>query len=126
AITAALFLDEFVSRKTDWVHMDTMGYNLSHRPGRPPGGEALGLLALDAMLAKRYLGIPSIPAASEPSAEPLEESSVETDDVSPETNATQAPPAAPRRITKKPAAKKRTAKKTSRRIPAKKTNRRGT
>lgn len=54
AITAALFLDEFVGKNTDWVHMDTMGYNLSHRPGRPAGGEALGLLAMNAMLSRRY------------------------------------------------------------------------
>lgn len=54
AITAALFLDEFIGRETDWIHMDTMGYNLAHRPGRPAGGEALGLLALNEMLSRRY------------------------------------------------------------------------
>ncbi len=54
AITAALFLQEFLPKDADWIHMDTMGYNLDHRPGRPPGGEALGLLALDRMLVERY------------------------------------------------------------------------
>ena len=54
AITAALFLSEFVSKARDWVHMDTMGYNLEHRPGRPVGGEALGLLALLSFLENRY------------------------------------------------------------------------
>lgn len=54
AITAALFLAEFVKKDRDWVHMDTMGYNLAPRPGRPTGGEALGLLALLAMLRQRY------------------------------------------------------------------------
>ena len=46
AITAALFLREFVGASVDWVHMDTMGYNLEAAPGRPVGGEAQGLLAL--------------------------------------------------------------------------------
>jgi leucyl aminopeptidase len=54
AITAALFLSEFVSPERDWVHMDTMGYNLGSRPGRPPGGEAQGLLAFVRMLEERY------------------------------------------------------------------------
>jgi leucyl aminopeptidase len=54
AIIAALFLNEFVSKDRDWVHMDTMGYNIDARPGRPAGGEALGLLTLDAMLRQRF------------------------------------------------------------------------
>lgn len=54
AITAALFLQEFVGPAQDWIHMDTMGYNLDARPGRPVGGEALGLLALDEFLGQRY------------------------------------------------------------------------
>jgi len=54
AITAALFLQEFTSPGSDWVHMDTMGYNLDARAGRPVGGEALGLLALDRWLCERY------------------------------------------------------------------------
>jgi leucyl aminopeptidase len=54
AITAALFLNEFVSRKTAWAHVDTMGYNLASKPGRPAGGEALGIRAMFAMLAARY------------------------------------------------------------------------
>lgn len=54
AITAALFLGEFVSDSRDWLHIDTMGFNLSARPGRPYGGEALGLLALARMLEARY------------------------------------------------------------------------
>ena len=47
AITAALFLQEFVKEyKGVWAHVDTMGYNLSSKPGRPEGGEALALRAL--------------------------------------------------------------------------------
>jgi len=54
AITAALFLNEFVSSKTPWAHIDTMAYNLAARPGRPPGGEAFGLRAMFTMLEQRY------------------------------------------------------------------------
>lgn len=62
AITAALFLREFLSPDVDWVHVDTMGYNTDSRPGRPAGGEALGLLALFQLLRSRY-GSPAAPAA---------------------------------------------------------------
>jgi leucyl aminopeptidase len=54
AITAALFLREFISRQTPWMHIDTMGYNLESRPGRPAGGEALALRALADVLVHRY------------------------------------------------------------------------
>ncbi len=54
AITAALFLREFVSRDRAWMHIDTMAWNLENRPGRPIGGDALGLRALFAMLQRRY------------------------------------------------------------------------
>jgi len=54
AITAALFLREFVGKKRSWMHIDTMGYNSSSESGRPAGGEALALRALYAMLEKRY------------------------------------------------------------------------
>lgn len=39
AITAGLFLHEFMERGIPWVHFDLMGYNLRHRAGRPKGGE---------------------------------------------------------------------------------------
>ena len=54
AITAALFLNEFVSSKTPWAHIDTMAFNLAARPGRPAGGEVFGLRAMFAMLQRRY------------------------------------------------------------------------
>ena len=53
-ITAALFLQHFVTEKTDWVHIDTFGWNQTARPGRPVGGEALGLRAAYLYLKKRY------------------------------------------------------------------------
>jgi len=46
AITAALYLNEFVSPSTKWMHIDTLAWNLKDRPGRPEGGEALCLRAL--------------------------------------------------------------------------------
>ncbi len=54
AITAALFLQEFVSRCKNWIHIDTMAWNITDRPGRPVGGEALGLRAIVSFLKKRY------------------------------------------------------------------------
>jgi leucyl aminopeptidase len=54
AITAALFLQEFVSSATKWVHIDTMAYNLVSRAGRPAGGEIMGVRAVFEMLLRRY------------------------------------------------------------------------
>ena len=54
AVTAALFLGEFVTRAARWAHIDCMGWNLRARPGRPKGGEAGALRALYALLAERY------------------------------------------------------------------------
>ncbi|KAA0580373.1 leucyl aminopeptidase family protein [Azospirillum sp. B21] len=54
AITAGLFLQEFVSKGTPWAHLDTYAWNGSARPGRPEGGEALGLRAAYAVIAKRF------------------------------------------------------------------------
>lgn len=54
AITAALFLQEFVDEKVPWAHVDLMAYNLSNRPGRPKGGEAMGVRAAYTMLETRY------------------------------------------------------------------------
>jgi len=53
-ITAALFLEHFVENEIDWVHIDTFGWNQTARPGRPIGGEALGLRAVFHYLKKRY------------------------------------------------------------------------
>jgi leucyl aminopeptidase len=54
AITAALFLKEFVSKETRWMHIDTMGYNISSLPGRPMGGEVLGARAVVGLLQRLY------------------------------------------------------------------------
>jgi leucyl aminopeptidase len=53
AITAALFLAEFVSKDTSWVHLDMMAWNNRARPGRPEGGEPQALRALYRLVAAR-------------------------------------------------------------------------
>jgi leucyl aminopeptidase len=54
AITAALYLQRFVPDSLPWMHLDTYAWNDSDKPGRPAGGEALGLRALFAFLSERY------------------------------------------------------------------------
>ena len=54
ASTAALFLDKFVPKGTDWAHLDTFAWRPSDKPGRPKGGAALGLRAVWHMLKQRY------------------------------------------------------------------------
>jgi leucyl aminopeptidase len=54
AITAALFLEEFVDKGIAWAHIDTMAWNLESRAGRPTGGEALAVRAVVDMLEARY------------------------------------------------------------------------
>lgn len=46
AITAALFLERFTkSSNVPYAHIDVMAWNIRNRPGRPKGGEAMGLRA---------------------------------------------------------------------------------
>ena len=54
SITAALFLERFVSPATPWVHLDSYAWNAEAQPGRPVGGEALGLRTLFAYLEQRF------------------------------------------------------------------------
>ncbi|MEM7675300.1 MAG: leucyl aminopeptidase family protein [Myxococcota bacterium] len=54
AIIAALFLQSFVNAQTKWAHVDVMAWNNDNRPGRPYGGEAMGLRGLYAGLAKHF------------------------------------------------------------------------
>ena len=75
AITAALYLNEFVEARAQadgadtaadaaagagdtqppaWLHIDMMAYNNASKPGRPEGGEAMGVRALFRLLASRY------------------------------------------------------------------------
>ena len=50
AIVAALFLSRFVPQGIRWAHLDVYAWNDTTRPGRPEGGEAMGLRALHAGL----------------------------------------------------------------------------
>lgn len=54
AITAALFLEQFVSKRTIWAHVDLYAWNGSNRPGRPEGGEAMTLRAFYNVIEKRF------------------------------------------------------------------------
>lgn len=54
AITAALYLERFVPASIPWMHLDTYAWNDADRPGRPRGGEAMGLRAFFALLQDRY------------------------------------------------------------------------
>jgi len=54
AITAALFLADFVPAGQDWLHIDLYAWNDAARPGRPAGGEAQTLRTLLAHLQQRY------------------------------------------------------------------------
>ncbi len=53
-ITAALFLRRFVPKGIAWAHLDTFAWRPKAKPGRPKGGDALGLRAAFHMLAGRY------------------------------------------------------------------------
>ncbi|MBM3643187.1 MAG: leucyl aminopeptidase family protein [Alphaproteobacteria bacterium] len=54
AITAALYLKEFVPDDVPWAHLDMMAWNRVSRPGRPEGGEAQAARALFAVIARRF------------------------------------------------------------------------
>jgi leucyl aminopeptidase len=54
SITAALFLQRFMDNDIPWAHIDLMAWNLSAKPGRPEGGEAMGMRALVRYLQVRY------------------------------------------------------------------------
>jgi leucyl aminopeptidase len=58
AVTAALFLQKFVPEGVPWAHFDTFAWRPSAKPGRPKGGDALGLRAAWQMLTERYGGQP--------------------------------------------------------------------
>jgi leucyl aminopeptidase len=54
AITAALFLERFVTETRAFAHLDIFAWNSESRPGRPKGGEATGLRALLAAIENRF------------------------------------------------------------------------
>lgn len=54
SVTAALFLQGFVSRAKAWTHFDVFGWRPQAGPLGPAGGEAQGIRALFHVLAQRY------------------------------------------------------------------------
>ncbi|MEP7348772.1 MAG: leucyl aminopeptidase family protein [Sphingorhabdus sp.] len=54
AVTAALFMQKFVPDDVSWVHLDTFAWRPTNKPGRPKGGEALGLRAVFRYLTDLY------------------------------------------------------------------------
>ncbi len=54
AITAALFLQRFVAEGLSWAHFDIMAWNVSSKPGRPEGGEAMAMQTVGEYLIHRY------------------------------------------------------------------------
>lgn len=54
AITAALFLNRFVSKAKSWVHVDIPAWIDRPKPGRRKGAEATTARALYALLSERY------------------------------------------------------------------------
>ena len=53
-ITAAMFLKRFVPDDIAWAHLDTWAWRDPAKPGRPKGGDALGLRAVFETLRRRY------------------------------------------------------------------------
>jgi len=54
ALTAALFLKEFVPQGATWAHFDIFCWQGSPKPGRPKGGDAVSLRATFKVLKDRY------------------------------------------------------------------------
>ena len=47
--------EAFVPDAIEWAHLDTYAWRDAARPGRPKGGDALGLRAIFGLLKRRYL-----------------------------------------------------------------------
>lgn len=78
AITAALYLQEFIDPGVRWAHIDTYAWNPRERPGRPEGGEALCLRALFAFVSawsqrKKGKGAAIIAPKAAPRLRPLKQ-----------------------------------------------------
>jgi leucyl aminopeptidase len=54
SVTAALFLERFVGEGLAWAHLDTFAWRPAAKPGRPKGGDALGLRAAWEMVQRRF------------------------------------------------------------------------
>ena len=56
AITAALFLNRFVTNAKSWMHLDIAAWTDRPKPGRPRGAEANAARAIYALVRARYTG----------------------------------------------------------------------
>jgi leucyl aminopeptidase len=65
-IYAALFLRRFVPEGVPWAHLDTWAWRDPAKPGRPKGGDALGLRAVFRLLESRYSRGPSAVSPKNP------------------------------------------------------------
>jgi leucyl aminopeptidase len=54
AIVAGLFLQRYVTNVKAWLHFDMMGWSIGNKPGKPEGGEAMGLRAVAEYLLQVY------------------------------------------------------------------------
>ncbi len=54
SITAALFLQRFVTAETSWAHFDIFAWNPTSKPHAPVGGEAQAIRTLFAAIKQRY------------------------------------------------------------------------
>jgi leucyl aminopeptidase len=54
SILAALFLEKFVAKAREWVHVDIFAWTPKARPGRPEGAEAQAIRALYEVIAARW------------------------------------------------------------------------
>ncbi|MCB9990214.1 MAG: leucyl aminopeptidase family protein [Rhodospirillales bacterium] len=56
ATMAAMFLQHFIraAKNADWFHFDINGGNVSSKPGRPAGGEAMGMRAAYHYIKKEF------------------------------------------------------------------------
>lgn len=55
SITAALFLQAFVTEHTNWVHFDTCAWNAKPKAGRPVGAEVFAVRAVFNYIKNKYL-----------------------------------------------------------------------
>ena len=53
-IVAALYLKRFVDEPQNWLHVDFYAWNYTAQPGRPVGGEALGIRTMFAYFQQRF------------------------------------------------------------------------
>ena len=54
AVVAGLFMRRFLAPGTNWAHLDIYAWNDATRPGKPEGGEAIGIRGVAAAIAQRF------------------------------------------------------------------------